>query len=190
MDSEQTSTNSEPTTQRRKVKRATIRILDKKFQFKVALLVVGLITLTHLIVGSYIYHQMADFARKMSDFVPDLEPDVIYFRDWILKSMVFTIVVTFLLVILLSLYFSSRISGPLFNMIRVFGQVSRGDLSKRVTLRKNDELQEFSGEVNRLFDILEAQEKKRQAVIAELRALMGSDAKIVKLIDELSRPQE
>src|SRR5262249_10170397 len=154
-------------------RRAKIPIIDRKFQFKVTLLVVGVITLTHLGVGAFMYQSIAEFSAKLVDFVPDLEADVEYFRRWMLKYMLLTIATTFVAIVLLSLYFSSRISGPLYNMSRVIRRVTGGEFARRISLRRDDELKEFSEVANDLFASLDSRFAKVRTVLESLRAAGG-----------------
>ena len=169
------------------VRRAILPIIDRRFQFKVTLLVVGIVTLVHLLVGAYIFIHVSDFAYKLADFVPDLARDAEWFRGMLLRYMIITVISTFLLIIFLSLYFSSRISGPLFNMARVMAKVSEGDFSQRVNLRKNDELREFSENLNRLIEVLEDRESHLKKTLEELKKNLSSDKgnkKLEELIDQ------
>lgn len=163
------------TPSRGKVRRALLPIIDRKFQFKVTLLIVGIITITHLCFNIYIYYHVAQFAQKLADFVPDLAPDADWFRRLILGYMAFIVLTTFVAVILLSLYFSARISGPLFNMTRVFSQIADGDFSKRIQLRQYDELKDFSESANRLFAALEKREIQLKDLLSRLRPHVKAD---------------
>lgn len=151
------------------VRRAILPIIDRRFQFKVTLLVVCIITITHLVFGIWMYLHVADFAQKLADYVPDLAPDAHWIETELLKSMILTVITTFLAIFILSLYFSSRISGPLFNMTRVLRQVAGGDFSRRVKLRKSDELKEFSEAVNHLLGSIEDRERRLQGHLDELK---------------------
>jgi len=173
---------------RSEIRRAILPIIDRRFQFKVTLFVVGLVTIVHLLVGGYIFVHVSDFAYKLADFVPDLASDAEWFRTMLLRYMIVTVISTFLLIIFLSLYFSARISGPLFNMSRVMTQVSRGDFSQRVNLRKNDELREFSEAVNRLFSNLEDREKRLQEALANLNEKLNSgkdDKELEEILNQI-----
>jgi len=65
------------------------------------------------------------------------------------------IVVTFLGLLLHSIYFMHRIAGPLYRFKMLFHAIGAGDLSQRATLREYDYLQREAGDLNAMLDQLE-----------------------------------
>jgi HAMP domain-containing protein len=55
----------------------------------------------------------------------------------------------------LLLRYSHRIAGPLYHFQRVLREVTSGNRSARITLRKSDELQELARDFNQMMDSLE-----------------------------------
>lgn len=136
-------------------RRRALAIIDRRFQLRVTLMVVGVITVTQMLISGYIYFHASNWAKKVGDFVPDLETDAHSFVLMVLASILVTLITNFLFIFLLSIYFSAKISGPIFNMSRVFREVIEGNSSKRIQLRKSDELQEFAQVSNELLDHFE-----------------------------------
>jgi methyl-accepting chemotaxis protein len=52
----------------------------------------------------------------------------------------------------LSIFITHRMVGPIYAVEKVIGRITDGDLSARVRLRKNDDLQEFGQAMNRMLD--------------------------------------
>jgi signal peptidase II len=55
-----------------------------------------------------------------------------------------------------SIFVTHRMAGPLYAIEKVIGRIMDSDLSARVRLRKNDDLQEFGQAMNRMLDKQEA----------------------------------
>lgn len=161
METSNASPDREPETKGTKTfyRRRALAIIDRRFQLRVTLMVVGVITLTQMLISGYIYFHASNWAKKVGDFVPDLETDAHSFVLMVLASILVTLITNFLFIFLLSIYFSAKISGPIFNMSRVFREVMEGNPSKRIQLRKSDELQEFAQVSNALLDHFEKQLK-------------------------------
>jgi len=54
---------------------------------------------------------------------------------------------------------SHRVAGPVYRMIKFLDDVTKGDYSRRLVLRKKDELKDLAGAINRLVDKLESEKK-------------------------------
>lgn len=56
--------------------------------------------------------------------------------------------------------YSRRLAGPLMHLEKVLGQIAKGDLSTRIQLRKDDELQEHAAHLNLTFLSLQDRVKR------------------------------
>lgn len=54
---------------------------------------------------------------------------------------------------------SHRIAGPVYRMIKFLEELTKGDYTKRVILRKTDELQDLAAAINKLVEKLESEKK-------------------------------
>lgn len=81
------------------------------------------------------------------------------------------------LAILLSILFSSRLTRPIKELARAASAISRGDLRRRVSVSRGDEVGELGRTFNRMVDGLERQDTLRRKLIAdvahELRTPLG-----------------
>jgi methyl-accepting chemotaxis protein len=78
----------------------------------------------------------------------------------------------------ISIVFTHKIAGPIFKIERSFRQIiDEKDLSVRIALRTDDELQELAEEVNRLLDhfhsALLLERQKQEALLASLDLLLN-----------------
>lgn len=63
------------------------------------------------------------------------------------------------LVFILAIVLSHRIAGPIYRMKRDLDEIAAGNYSKRLRLRKTDELKDVAESINNLIDILEEKKK-------------------------------
>jgi methyl-accepting chemotaxis protein len=85
-----------------------------------------------------------------------------------------------LLIIVVSVIFhiivSSRIFGPLINMQHTFAYIARGDLSRKVILRRKDFLKPEAGNINSMLASLNTRIAALKANQTDLNAIIGQDA--------------
>jgi methyl-accepting chemotaxis protein len=87
-----------------------------------------------------------------------------------------------------------RITGPLLNIRREISKIGSGNLTCRITLRKNDQFQDFASEVNYLsselhsrFSSIDSRSKKISAMAEELGKSDNPDnERIAGLMKEIS----
>ena len=87
-----------------------------------------------------------------------------------------------------------RITGPLLNIRREISKIGSGNLTCRITLRKNDQFQDFASEVNYLsselhsrFSSIDSRSKKIAALAEELGKSGSPDnERIAGLMKEIS----
>ncbi len=133
-------------------------IVRKKFQLKYVGLIVAAVLLSVLISGYTIYYNSwVLLGSKLANVYPQ------GMLMQIFRSVNTRLVVTMVFVTMLcagiGILASHRIAGPVFHMIRFLGSVTNGDYSKRLHLRKKDELQDLAEAINKLVDKLESEKK-------------------------------
>ena len=91
---------------------------------------------------------------------------------------------------------SHRIAGPLYRFEKDLGDIGYGDLTKRISLRKTDQLTEIKEALNSLINTFDERMTRIKSALTELKALTdkgepGNSAKIQnvvkKLKDEIDR---
>lgn len=74
--------------------------------------------------------------------------------------LIFGVPVIAAALLFLGLSISHRIAGPIFRIEKELAEISKGDFSRRIKLRKRDELASVAGAINRLLDKVEPKLKK------------------------------
>lgn len=109
----------------------------------------------------------------------------------ILPAVVYTNLVTLVLItvatILVALYVSHKIAGPLFRFEKDLSEIAQGDLTKVIRLRRKDEVKDMAETLNRMTASLRERVKEVQDRLdeaAELAEAEGaSDALKEKLLE-------
>jgi len=128
-----------------------IVIIKKGLQFKFALFVIlGMILaaltvgITHGIILSFVKIKFAD------------DPQIYSFIQRVNNIMYLQILILLVIGISLALLVSHKIGGPVYRLEKFFDEIiETKDLSKRVYLRKGDELKDLADKINRFLDSLE-----------------------------------
>ncbi len=108
----------------------------------------------------------------------DRTPKALFFQ--IIRAYGVYIVLLGVVISVVSLFLSHRIAGPLFRLERSVEEITRGNLSFRITLRKKDEVKELAALMNTMIETLSAhlKEMKRYADAAhsEMAGVAGKAA--------------
>lgn len=72
----------------------------------------------------------------------------------IARALLISVLITFPLALIMVLYYSHRIAGPLYHIEKHLGLMIEGECSRPLRLRKGDEFKEIAEKINRLQDTL------------------------------------
>ena len=75
--------------------------------------------------------------------------------------MLFLFLPTVFAILIISVFLSHQIAGPVFVFQRTINALLAGEPVRKIILRKNDKLQDFADDINRLIDYFEAQYGKK-----------------------------
>jgi methyl-accepting chemotaxis protein len=142
-------------------------------------------TFQYRFVGvSFIYHLVVLLAFAAMLFWPlgtsledvSLSPsqiDEIAKQFLVLHNRIWTpLLVALLLLTLHSVLFSHRIAGPLYRFRTIFKAISRGDLTIRTTIRKNDFLQREAEAFGEMIEWIKARLSEIQSVSSEIKGTL------------------
>lgn len=125
------------------IKRKKI-LINKKFQFKYAAMIVGTLFVMVALVEWDIFYTMKTILPKVF-FMEEIRQDLTAFHLLLaVKSLVFMVLIAFI-----SVYFSHRIAGPIYRLEKdLLIMINEGDLTKQFRLREKDELKELAEALN------------------------------------------
>ena len=144
--------------------------IDKDFQSKFVLKFCALVAAGAglLIVVLYVLGQ-----QSMSVAFVQARVKVMTTADFLLPFMLQTVLVVMGVVsiatIAVTLFVSHKIAGPLYRFRQTFRELSDGNFSRQVYLRKGDQLVEVAGDFNHMITVVRARLADAQKALAALR---------------------
>jgi len=129
-------------------------LVSKKFQLRFAGMIILFMFLVALFSSLIIYYQIwMLLGEKLANVYPQGR------LAGILRTANFNLFLRLLLVtpfvFALAIVLSHRIAGPIYRIQKTLDDVLSGDYSKRLYLRKTDELKDVAESINKMIEILE-----------------------------------
>ena len=141
--------------------RRRLFIVDEPFQIKYSLLLGLSAFVVSLIVGIILYsHVDAMNNMIINSGIGGLNPEAIAILAYqqkllLVKISAATVIIT-LIMFLVGVVLSNKISGPLFSIRRSLQEIfNKGDFSARFRIRKHDELKDLVADLNKAMERLD-----------------------------------
>lgn len=124
-------------------------LVKTTFQFKYAALLIFSILFVVAIVGWNLYYEAGTIIldKTRSGDVVDL---VAKYNQMLVKSLPMIL----LAIVIVSIFISHEVAGPLIHLEKSMGKIAEGDLTEKVALRKGDEFKEIAVAFNSMIDEL------------------------------------
>lgn len=149
----------------------------KKFQLRYIGLILFLAFSTAIMCAYVIYYtMMITMGDKLANIYP--QGRLVAIVNAVNIRILFSMLLIAPLIILIGVYASHKIAGPIGRIERFLKSVAEGDLSLPLTLRKNDELVSLAGGINGVVESIKANVKKEKAVISDISASMDGLKKL------------
>ena len=157
--------------------RRTQYIIAKSFQVRFALLLSGVGVAVTSVIGFVLYSVLAQTQSLFVGTGIVLSPYVIEFlgeqRSLFVYSLLGTFLGVTLILLILGIFISHRLAGPIFALSRKMNDLAQGNFNAILNLRKADEFQDLKDRFNTLVHALQNQVKseliKINSVIESLK---------------------
>jgi len=161
-------------------------LINKKFQFKYAAMIVGTLFVMVVLVEWDIFYTMKTILPKVF-FMEEIRQDLTAFHLLLaVKSLVFMVLVAFI-----SVYFSHRIAGPIYRLEKdLLTMINEGDLTKQFRLREKDELKELAEALNTMTANLRTKLLSDEQFREEARTKISEILKILKEKETISAEEK
>lgn len=161
-------------------------LINKKFQFKYAAMIVGTLFVMVALVEWDIFYTMKTILPKVF-FMEEIRQDLTAFHLLLaIKSFVFMVLVAFI-----SVYFSHRIAGPIYRLEKdLLHMVNEGDLTKQFRLREKDELKELAEALNTMTANLRTKLLSDEQFREEARIKISEILKILREKETISAEEK
>ena len=146
-------------------------LIGKKFQLKYVGMILLLVSLTAVMCSYVIYYtMMLTMGDKLASVYPQgrliAVVNMVNFR--IFLSMLLVVP----LIVMIGIFASHRIAGPIYRIEKFLGSIADGDLSLSLALRKDDELVSLARGINRVIDSVKATVKRERDAIGNISTSM------------------
>jgi methyl-accepting chemotaxis protein len=145
--------------------------IARKFQLRYVGMILLLVSLTAVMCTYVIYYTMM---LTMGDKLANVYPQgrLISIVNMVNFRIFLSMLLVAPLVIMIGIYASHKIAGPIYRIEKFLGSMADGDLSLPLTLRRNDELMSLASGINRVIDSVKATVKKEKAAIGSISTSM------------------
>ena len=148
--------------------------VEKSFQTKFIFKFCIVVVISSFFIGGLIFFLSQDSTTVT---IENTEVKVKRTADFILPIIVTTVIVvssfSSVIVLILTLFVSHRIAGPLFRMKREIDGVKEGDLTKKFNLREKDQFREVAASLGGMCDTLRGKYVTLKTKCHELKDYVG-----------------
>ena len=138
----------------RTVKMRTNYVIKGKFQLKYITATLIIMLLASTITGVTIYQTgWPLMEERLEKVYPQYKLSPI--MKTIRRSLISNLILMTPLLIILSIFLSHKIAGPIYRLETDIEELSKGNLRKRVRLRKGDELKTIANQINNLASVID-----------------------------------
>ena len=133
--------------------------VKKLLQTKYILFVLLAMIIPTLVCGGALYYLIWQTVAEEIAIPEAISSSLIPALNRVNTILIIAIPLVFLIMFLLSIFISHKIAGPLYRLEKELKEIAKGDFSRKIKLRPNDELQEIAEGINELLDHLNQQKK-------------------------------
>ena len=147
--------------------------IAKKFQLKYVGMILLLVSLTAVMCSYVIYYTMM---LTMGDKLANVYPQgrLISIVNMVNFRILMSILLVAPLVVIIGIYASHKIAGPIYRIEKFLGSMANGDISLPLTLRRNDELMSLASGINRVIDSVKESVNKERTALGNISMSMDN----------------
>ena len=136
-------------------KRRKIRIVKMEFQRNFILKFCAVITLSALIIAAIVYVlSIPSVTTVFENSRLSIKSTADFILPLLILSGLVAIVAAGSITIIITLFISHRIAGPLYRLENDIAEINRGNLKVEIHVRRKDELQDLAKSLNRMVKII------------------------------------
>ena len=136
-------------------------IVAPKFQLRYIGLILMLVFLTGILCSYVVYYtSMLLLGDKLANVYP--QGRLISIVNTVNLRILFSLVLVTPLVVVIGIYASHKIAGPIYRIEKYLGSMAAGDFSVPLTLRKHDELLSLADGINAVAESVKSSVKREK----------------------------
>lgn len=171
-------------------------LIKTRFQLSYVGLILTLIIITACICSYVVYYtSMVTLGEKLAAVYP--QGRIVSIVQMVNIRILLSIIIITPFIIMIGIYFSHKVAGPIYRIERYLKEMAAGDLSQALTLRKGDELVSLAEGINNVRtglvsaidshkDRLDSLLGKVEDIKASLPAKFKEDSEIRAILDNIA----
>lgn len=177
----------------KKLNRRKIYFIEKDFQTRFIVKFCFLVILGSLFIGILLYiFTLKSTTVSFENLRATVKTTADFLFPLLLQTIIITTIIVGIATIILTLFVSHKIAGPLYRFKKELGSVGKGDLSRNFQIRKNDQLQDLAESMNEMINKLRAnltELKERYAALRDSwnRIVKPAISQDVKTVEEIEK---
>lgn len=163
-------------------KRRRIRIVNMEFQLNFILKFCAVIIFAALTIAAIVYTlSIPSTTTVFENSRLTLKSTSDFILPILILSSLVAIIIAGLITIIITLFISHRIAGPLYRLEKDIAEVNQGNLGVEIRVRKKDELQNLAKSLNQMLKIIRNTVVEANKELADIPAAALPDKEQRKL---------
>ena len=162
-----------------------IIVVNPKFQFKVSLLIAGLVIISSSIFPLMIMDLFEEYMQLAIKYQPDIKAALLEKRSAFFKTMFFWELGFVVLVFTFLLFVTHRIAGPIYKLQKYLSGIREGTESGKLFFRKGDYFMDLADDINLTIESLRSQGRSNDESLDEVVAYIKN---LEMIVPEDKRP--
>jgi len=146
-------------------------IINKKFQVKYLFIIITVMLITVATVSFTTFYFVWDRIIEEFFFVPDAAKKLGHILVNTTKMLVLPVIVLAVVFAFAGVLLSHRVAGPIYRVQKIAEDLGNGNLNFTVRFRKDDDLQELAGALNKMIGNIRAMVKEDKVIISRLSVM-------------------
>ena len=171
-------------------------LIKARFQLSYVGLILVLIIITACICSYVVYYtSLITLGEKLAAVYP--QGRLVSIVQMVNSRILLSIILITPFIIMIGIYFSHKIAGPIFRIESFLKDMAAGNLSQNLTLRKGDELVSLADGINdvrnNLVSAIDSHKDRLDSLLSKLEELRASlpanfkeDIEIISILDNIS----
>lgn len=156
-----------------------IYLINPKFQIRFSALVTFAVLLSSLIYPFAIYDLMDNFITYMAQNSPEQVSHLTSRRNDLIMTLVLWQIGFSSMIFIVCVFFSHKIAGPIFKLMKFFQGAREGHLSDKLYFRKGDYFHELADDYNDTMDTILEKQKADFVYLSEVATYISNLALVV-----------
>jgi len=174
------------------INKRKIYLINPQFQLKFSLYVCIVLVISTSIYPLVLYDALSNLMIKFGSKIPEMAQNIASTRKELMIALISWQIGFTGLIFVICIFFSHKIAGPIYKLIKFFRALRQGDQPGRLFFRNGDYFHELADEFNLTFENIQENYKKDLVYLSEVNTYLNNLTLVVpddkkKVLSEISR---